>query len=639
MLDAMRRGAGTWIVKSFLGVLVLSFAAWGIGDIFRISPDTAVATVGDVEISQTAFTEAFNRDLAQLQRRFGGNIDAEQARQFGLVQQTISRLVTEAVYDQATRDLGLTVSDATIREEIKNNRSFQNEFGNFDPNRFEQVLQQNGFSEQRYVAERKIDLARQQLFDSMTVGGYAPKKMVDLIYRYQNQRRVAEILKIPFDSIAPPPTPDATTLAAYHDKHSTRYTAPELRALTFITMRPLDLLEEVAVDAQEVRDDYEARIAAFTVLEQREVEQIRVQEKELADKIANKIANGDEFYAVAKELANQAQDQVKLGKLQKGDLPGDVDDAVFALTENAISQPLESPFGWHLFRVTSITPGHQKTFEEVKNQIEGELRLERATDALLDLTNRVDDALAGGADLKEVAESFRLKLTKVAAVSAAGRDAEGKPVPGLPRFQGFLRAAFEVGQGEEPVLQEASNGGYYLVRVDGITAPAVRPLAEVRDKVIADWQDEERRLAGEAKAKELVDKARSGENLASLATANGFESLTTEPLTRAELGAKASFGQSLVAKFFELKAGDVDTGSNQAGDGELIVRVKEIKHASATSKPADLKSLGDGLKGSVVGDLLAQFNKAMEASLDVEINHRAANAIFDQSTTRNYGTN
>ncbi len=94
MLDAMRRGAGTWVVKIFLGVLVLSFAVWGIGD---------------MEISQFEYEEAFRRDLSDLQRRLGGNIDAEQARQFGLAQQTLNRLVGQALYVLAARGLDLAV--------------------------------------------------------------------------------------------------------------------------------------------------------------------------------------------------------------------------------------------------------------------------------------------------------------------------------------------------------------------------------------------------------------------------------------------------------------------------------------------------------------------------------------------------
>jgi len=207
MLDAMRRGAGTWVVKIFLGVLVLSFAVWGIGDIFRISPDTAVAEIGDMEISQAAYAEAFRRDLSDLQRRLGGNIDAEQARQFGLAQQTLNRLVAQALYDQAARGLDLVVADSVILDEIAASPGFKNQLGQFDRDIFEQVLRQNGYSEQSFFASRRAELTRQQLFQSMTSGGHVSGKATEAIFRYQNQRRIAEILEIPHDKLALPDLP------------------------------------------------------------------------------------------------------------------------------------------------------------------------------------------------------------------------------------------------------------------------------------------------------------------------------------------------------------------------------------------------------------------------------------------------
>ncbi len=639
MLDTMRKGAGRWFVKIFLGLLVLSFAVWGIGDIFRISPDTAVATVGGTEISQAEFTTSFNQSLRRLQQRFGGNIDSEQARQFGLVDQTLSQMVRRALYDEATRELGLAVSDDTIRDEITANRAFHDQFGRFDKTAFEQRLYQNGMNEQIYVAQRRLEITRQQLFDSTTAGSRIPDKLVQSLYRYQNQRRVGEVVTLRFKDIKISETPNSVTLAAYHKDHATRYTAPEFRALAFVWIRAEDLLDEVSVDPAEVREAYDSRLAEFTIAETREIEQILVPEKALAEKIAKRLAEGSDFATVAKQLANQDAARIKMGTLTAEDLanlPAGVSDAVFALAKNAASKPLESPFGWHVFRATKITPGRQQSFADKKAEIDRELRLERAGDALIDLTKLIEDSLAGGEPLEGLAAAFRLRLVKLDAVSATGRGPDNKRIETLPRVPSFLSTAFQTEERAEPALKEARDGSYFLVRVDKITPPALRAFETVRAKVLSDWQTAERKDAGEAQALALADKARGGTSLAVLAKSGNNKYFETAPLTRRETGAKAGFGQALVEAFFSLKSGAVATGLSQGGDAQVIVRIKTVTAADLVAKSKEIKDLAGTLRTAMVGDILDQFAKALEASLDVEVNERAANAIFDQGSQRNF---
>ena len=631
MLNSLRESAGSWIVKIFLGLLVLSFAAWGIGDIFHINPDTAVAEVGETKITQSTYIESFNRDLQNLQRQMGGIVDTEQARRLGLPRQTLDRLVGQALYDEAARELGLQVGDDTIRQEILQNPAFRDTTGRFSAALFEQVLSQNGYSEQGYVAVRKAELARQQLSDAIVAGGHLPARMADDIYRHQRQRRVAEIVRLPHRAFAPPAGPDETTLAEFHRAHATRYTAPELRRLSFVVLRPEDFKAEVAVDPAEVRDAYEARLAEFSTPERREVEQILVSEADKAQAIADRLSEGGDFYAVAEAMADRDRDAVKLGELTTGTLPAAVDEVVFGLDLNKPSRPVESPFGWHILRVTAIAPGHQQSLEEASAQIEDELRLERAHDALYEFTTRIDDTLAGGATLEETARDLRLDLQKLDGVDAQGHDVAGARPEALPEIGGLLETAFESLPGDEPALKEAESGVYYMVRVDAIVPPALRPLADVREDVRKDWEADARRTAAEAKAEKLADRARGGESIETLTREEGFDSLTTAALTRGEATSQAGLGRGAVERLFALKRDDVAIGENAAGDGTVVFRLKEIVETSPASEPEGLGQLRDGLKQLLLADLLDQFRVALNDSIGVEIDQRAADSIFDHA--------
>jgi len=630
MLDKLRKGTGSWIVKVFLGLLVLSFAAWGIGDIFRISPDTAIAKVGDIAISQEQFTRAFNRELNELQRRFGGSIDAAQARQLGLVQQTLNDLVTQALYDQAANDLGLLVGIETIRQEIAANRAFFDDLGRFDNFRFQQALRQAGFSEDGYVAQRRNQLARQQLIEAVTAGVQAPQALVEAIYRHQRQRREVEVMRLPYSAFPVPAEVDEAALENYHQQRSTRYMAPELRSLSYIALRPAELAKGIVVDPAEVRAFYDARLVEFSVPELREVEQILVQEQTIAQSIAERLSEGGDFYAVAQELAKQKEADVKLGQIRRGDLPAEVEDTVFALAAGLPSKPVQSPFGWHVFRVTSIDPGRQRGFEEVKQEIESELKAERATDALYELSNKIEDALAGGASLDEIAGDFELKLQRLVAVSASGKDVKDEPIAELPDIEGFLRTAFESQPGEQANLHESDNGVFYLLRVDEIKPASLRPLVEIRERVLVDWQADHRQQAAEEKAKQIAERARTEDGLGDLARLNGFQSETTEPLSRTEIGAKAGLDRRTVEAVFALKPGEVTVGANPAGDSALVVKLKGVKETDPGSEPQGVEELRQGLNGSVAGDLVNQFRRALEHSHSVEINQRAIDSIFSQ---------
>jgi len=163
MLEALRRGTGSWVVKILLGLLVLSFAAWGIGDIFRIRPEQAIAEVGSQKISGTQFLASYNRELRRLQQQLGQPVSREQALQLGLVQRTLDEMVARAAIDEGVQQLGLTAGNDTVARAIANDPAFRGPLGRFDRLTFEAVLRENGFNEQSYVEARRRDLARGRL--------------------------------------------------------------------------------------------------------------------------------------------------------------------------------------------------------------------------------------------------------------------------------------------------------------------------------------------------------------------------------------------------------------------------------------------------------------------------------------------
>jgi peptidyl-prolyl cis-trans isomerase D len=195
MLQAIRSRAGSFVVKLLFVLLILTFGIWGIGDIFRShSSDTTIATVGDQSIRADELQTALRRALEQLSARFGSAIDLQQAKQLGLVDETLNQLIDRSLVDQEVARLQLNVSDELIRNVITGNPSFKGSDGRFDHNLFNAVLAANRLTEDQYVALLRHDIPRNDLMHAVTGGAVVPQPVVDLLYQYQNEKRIADIV-------------------------------------------------------------------------------------------------------------------------------------------------------------------------------------------------------------------------------------------------------------------------------------------------------------------------------------------------------------------------------------------------------------------------------------------------------------
>ncbi len=244
MLNQIRKGSGGWMAKILLGLLILSFGVWGIGDIFggRGNPD--LAEVGKVRISANDYARAYQAELRAQSQQFGQTIDASMARQIGLPQRALQQLLFDTLLTQAAANYGLAVSDAAVARVVRDNPAFQSA-GQFDRMRLQNILRRNGVDEEIYLQTVRQDIARDELVQSLIVGRAAPDGLVDPIFRYREETRVAEIFEIKAASFFDVGTPDDAALRNYHEDNAARYTAPEYREVTYLTLAPENVLDQI----------------------------------------------------------------------------------------------------------------------------------------------------------------------------------------------------------------------------------------------------------------------------------------------------------------------------------------------------------------------------------------------------------
>ena len=620
MLNAIRKRASSWVVKVFFVLLIASFAVWGIGDTFFGGGQSQVAaTVGDSEIGVNEVSSAFQAGVERLQDQLGTAVDREQAVRLGLMDQALQDLISQRLLDLGAADLGLRIADDTVRQSVFENPLFQT--GNrFDRARFENILMANGLTEEGFLALVRRDALRAALVESLAGPVEVPGAMVDRLYRHRNERRSGRLLLVTPEHIEEVPQPTGEELAAYHAAHEAEFTAPEYRALTYVSLEPEDLIEEVQVDEGELRAEYEERISEYTNPERRTVQQLLAQDEAALGAAAERVAEGVDFATAAAETPGVSASE--RGQIARGELPADLEAAVFGLAEGEVGRPVRSEFGWHLFRVTALEPEQVTPFEEVRDELRREIAAQRAIDRLPPVANALDDELAAGEPLEEAAANVGLEARAVEAVDARGRTPEGQTA-GLPPWPEFLETAFAAEPGEPTLLNETADGAYFVVRVDRVTEPRLKPLDEVRDEAAAAWTAARRDELARQRAEDLRAQAEAAPSLDQLAGAAGLEVRTIGPLRRIDPGTSQGVDRAVVAALFDTRPGEVADRVVEVGGGYGLVATTEVLPADPAADEAGVRQLRDELAAGMRDDLLRQFEAALRDRHPVDINNRA----------------
>ena len=627
MLTALRKQAKSWVVKALLLVLVLSFAIWGIGDIFYGNPEEeAVASVGSSEISSGELNNAFNRGLANLQRQFGGQFTREQAIGIGLLQQTMQEQISQRLVDLETNEMGVWVDDDTLRRMITENPAFQSA-GRFDRLRFNQLLYSTGLSEDAYLETLRQELARNALTSSIAAPATVPDAQVEAIYRYRNEERRGRYIKIADADIVDIDSPDDAALEALHMENEQRFTAPEFRTITYVTLEPEDLLDEVEIADEDLRASYDDRAGRYKTPETRSVEQLLVPDEETATKASALIEEGKDFAAIADELDGVTV--TDLGAVTEAGMPAGIGVAAFTINEGEVTDPEQSPFGFHLFRVTSIEPEQVTPFEDARDEIREELALIEAEDRLPNFATQLDDELAAGSGVRDAAGAIGVQAETVAMVDRQGRDENGEPVPALEGWSQLLQTAFDAAKAEPSLLEETDEGGYYVIEVDEIAEPRLKTLDEVRDDVVALFEEQKRREGAKAKAEDILLKAKETANLETLAESGGLSIETIDLIRRSSDGAAAGINHEAIDALFRTDAGSVADEAVEMQDGVLVIATDEVIEKTGSEDQTAIDQLGTELQRQVQADLLDQYGRALQDVHAIAINEDALQRLID----------
>lgn len=627
MLDSLRRHATGWVAKLLFAILILSFAVWGIGDVFLGSTGgNRLAEVAGSTITNEEVTDEFDRQFRQMQEQFGQQLDRQAAVSLGVLNQALQTAIARRLVDAHARDLDLVVADETLAQRIRQDPNFQSQ-GGFDRARFDLFLRSIGMSEQDYIASLRNDLVRGRLIDALAGPVAAPETLARKLVEHREERRRGTALLVEAAGVTVE-DPSEEALAAYLKENEQAYSAPEYRDLTLLVLGPEDLVEEIEVSDADVRAAYDSRIDSYRKLEQRRIEQLLAADEAVIRRAAEMVAGGQSFEATAAAMKADGVERSEVGPLARGDLPASLDEAAWGLAEGAVSAPVQSAFGWHLLRASSIEPEETQPFEAVRDELRRELALERAGNELPDLATRLDDEIAAGTPLDEAGAKLGLEVLKLQGVDRSGHNAAQERLAADRLTGEILNAAFTATEGETSLLEQTPDGRYYMVRVDKVEPSRPRTVEEVRNELVTAWKEDERKKRAKVRAEELRTQATSPAALQDLAgREQGVRLIPIGPVTRTDPGQIEGLDANAVTALFATEAGSVAAEPVDVPGGWALVATEEVLPAQVDQTLVDATETA--VVSSLQNELIAGYEAALRQRYPVSVDQAALARLME----------
>lgn len=577
MLAAIRAFAKTWVAAVLFGILIISFALWGIRDVFRGRISDAVIVAGSRTMNSAQYKREFDQQKSRLEQQYGQPIPTEVAAANGLDTQVLQGLATRESFAELLRKIGLQPSDKLVVAEIEKIPAFFDQVsGRFDKKSYAQRLADNGLTVPAFEQMIRDDIAQQHLMMGVASGLAMPRAYTAMAAVYGLENRDVALIQVGPSSVAQPAAPTDEQLTAFMKENAAQLLRPEFRALSVVRFSP-DQVQPGPVDEAEVMKRYNFRKDTLSKPETRTVVQIPAKDAAAAAQITARLAKGEAPAAIARSLG---VDAITYPQKPQSAIPDrKVAAAAFQMKQGQV-QTVQGDLGQAVVRVDQVVPGHEVTLAEIRPALEAEVRKDAATAKVDALSQTYDDAHAKGATLAEAAQKAGVPVISIPPVAKQGLDQQAKPVPGLS--QKLLETAFSLPAGGESELVDAGNGEYFAVRVEKVIPPAVPPLAEIKPQLTKAWTMRELAKRMEAKAGELLARVKKGESLDAVAASAGLKVTHLTGLSRQTAAQNPAASQEVLANTFSGKQGDAFSARDKEF-GYVVGKIESVKIADATA--------------------------------------------------------
>ncbi|KJS43981.1 MAG: peptidylprolyl isomerase [Roseovarius sp. BRH_c41] len=598
-----------WVLMGLLIAGLAGFGATNLSGTVR-----SVGHVGTAEIDLTTYARALQNEIRALEAERGSAISLAEARAAGVDTDVLSRLIARAALEHEADRLGLSIGDANLREQIVEIPAFQGLDGSFDREAYRFALDQAGLNETQFEENIRAETASTLVQAAALAGLQTPATYMDTMMTYLAERRSLAFAVLDRSALQSGlPVPSEEDLQAYHQANLPRFTTPETKKIAFAWITPAMIIDSVEVEEAALRDAYAEREAEFNLPERRLVERLIFADTEAATRARARIDEGIALEMLVSERGLEMSD-VDLGDVAREDL-GSAAESVFSAEAGEVVGPIDTSLGPALFRVNAILAAQVTPFEEAEPQLRDQLAGDRARRVIEAQIDTVDDLLAGGATLEDVAKETNMELGSI--------DWHPGLTEGMAAYDSFREAADAVATGDYPEVVQLADGGIFALRLDGIDEPRVQPLEDVRDAVLNGWRTKATVEALKTQVEPQLAELRAGASFADL----GLTATEITNMTRRDYRPEAP--AEFIDTVFDMEEGEVRVIE---GEGRLFVlRLDSIAPPAEDAEDEDLARLRSALQDQVAGDLGQDLFQVLandiRARAGVELNQAALNAV------------
>lgn len=613
MLDGMRSGAHSFVIKIAFGLIILVFIFWGIGS--NTSNSGIVAKVNGEPITINEFQQAYNQ-MANEIKSVIPDLTEEQLKSFQLENRVLQNVIIRKLFLSEAKRLGLDVSAKELRDTLMAIPFFHDESGKFSAELYEQRLKAFGQSFAVFENNLRLDLLPQKFQEVVTAGVFGDKSIAQKMFAFQGERRSMDYVLFPFEADKQNVS-DAEAKAVYEERKEL-FTVPAQVSLEFISFTPALMADENAVTIEEIKAYYDDNQAKFSEEEQVKARHILLMAEPDAPKsetdkvlsrlqdIAGQIKTAEDFAKMAQQYG---QDGTKnsggdLGWFGKSQMVQEFADVAFALPENTLSEPVRTQFGYHLIWVDDKKEGRQIPFEEVKDRIRHDIAVERVNANLAQTVDNAIAAIMANGNMEDEAKKYNLKVTKTGFVDIAS-----------------LADTYNLRQSDVDALVAMENGNVWDSAVTLNDELSVVKLVEKKASSVQPFETVKAEIAAELKMKKAQESAKEKASQAVL----GFDKNTPENIKTSSFFTREGQVEHLgplpeLAK--EIFAADGKAWVKNAyvsDEGAVVARLNTIKSVDAGEfeKIADdiLLNMQDAQKNMLFQAYILMLNQ--EANVDI----------------------
>ena len=631
MLDLLRRNASGPFGLTLIILLVLAFSVWGIGDIFRNYDVGTLARIGDREVDSQEFLFRYNREINRISNELERFVSNEEARDSGIDIQILTNLLVEKTLNSSADKMKLRPSDKSLTERLKNTNSFRNAFNQFDKNVFNQVLRQNGITEDLFFSMERDSIAQAQIYRALFENLNISKEFSNLIHRFQNEDRNVEYIVLNTDT----ENIDSyeinnQELLNYYNNNKDNYKSESKRDFTLLTLLKSEISSLIEVEEEIIKEIYENNLSDYETPEKRTYYVIPFNSFEEVNLALSNFKENTDINNIIVSRGLSIEDVLQSSLSLEEGLNDAISNKAFEVDKNILAGPVQGPFGPTLIYVTKIESSLKKTFLEVKEKIEQDYKSEETQDKIYEIYNVIEDQRAAGLTFEEIALENNLKLSQYSSVNDNGSNFSNSDID-LALRNLIIETIFDSDIGLEMDPLEDQNGNVVFIRVDNIDEETILNFDNVQNEVRSDIINQrQKKDLEDISFQYLNDINNNINNLEQIADNLNVAILKRDNLSRYSFD--EVFSRSAVEEIFKTNVNKAFKANVGIGDSIIIGMVTKI--SIEEQKEADIEALNQRNEENLKNELLIILSEELQKELSSEVYPERLDFLFETINTQ-----